>query len=89
MMRLTVHLEKASFIEKERKVVGEKLENGKKVPIYKPKKPRCIINTLSFKKLHNQSEIDKKLSYVRSKYKIAKWKEGEKKGKEMIYISWE
>ena len=33
-------------------------------------------------------QIDQKLSYLRSNYQISKWKEGDKKGKEMIYISY-
>ena len=85
-MRLTVHIKNAPFEEKERKFIG-KDEKGKE--IFKPKKTKCIINTFSFKKLKNKNEINEKLSLIRSNYKIAKWSEGVKKGKEMIYISWE
>ena len=85
-MRLTVHIENAPFEEKERKFIGRD-EKGKE--IFKPKKTKCIRNTFSFKKLKNEGEISERLSYVRSNYKIAKWSEGVKKGKEMIYISWE
>jgi len=84
-MRLTVHIENAPFIEKERKFI-KKDKKGK--DIFKPKKSKCIQNTFSFKKLKNENEINKKLSHIRSNYKIAKWSEGVKKGKEMIYISW-
>jgi hypothetical protein len=85
-MRLTVHIENAPFEEKERKFIG-KDEKGKE--IFKPKKTKCIRNTFSFKKLRNKNEINEKISLIRSNYKIAKWSEGVKKGKEMIYISWE
>ena len=85
-MRLTVHVENAPFEEREKKFV-RKDERGK--DIFKPKKTKCIRNTFSFKKLKNEKEILEKLSHVRSNYKISKWKEGVKKGKEMIYISWE
>ena len=86
MVRLTVHIENAPFIKKQQKLIG-KNEIGR--PINKPKKPECIINTLSFKNLKTPGEVTKKLAYIRSNYKISKWKEGYKKGKEMIYTSWE
>jgi hypothetical protein len=85
-MRLTVHIENAPFIKKQQKLIG-KNEIGR--PINKPKKPECIINTLSFRNLKSLKEVTKKLAHIRSNYKIAKWKEGPKKRKEMIYLSWE
>ena len=39
MMRLTVHVEDAPFVEKERKLLGKDLQ-GK--DIFKPKKSKCI-----------------------------------------------
>ena len=71
-MRLTVHIENAPFEEKERKFIG-KDEKGK--DIFKPKKTKCIKNTLSFKGLKNEKEVLAKLVHVKSKYKIAKFKE--------------
>lgn len=87
MMRLTVHVENAPFVEKERKLIGKDLQNKE---IYKPKKSKCIVNTISFKNLKSEKEVNEKLSYIRSKYKIAKWtKGGLKHDKEMIYTSWQ
>jgi len=89
MMRLTVHVEDAPFDERERKIVKETIVKGKTVPLeYRPKKAKCIVNTFSFKGLKNQKEVNEKLSYIKTKYKIAKWTGGVKKGKEMIYTSW-
>jgi hypothetical protein len=57
MMRLTVHVEDAPFEERERKFIG-KDEQGK--DIFKPKKSKCIRNTLSFKNLKNEKDTDKR-----------------------------
>lgn len=81
-MRLTVHIEDAPFIEKERKLIGKDM-NGK--DIFKPKKSKCIKNTLTFKGLSEQ-EIAHKLSEIRSKYKIGKYQKGAMQGQEMIQI---
>jgi len=81
-MRLTVHIENAPFIEKEQKNLGTF-----KAPIYKPKKTKCIMNTISVKDLRSMDEVNKELIYIKDKYKVAKWKSGRKQGKEMIYIS--
>ena len=54
----------------------------------KPKKSKCIINTISRSGMGTLREVEEKLGNVRSNYKIAKWKEGEKKGQEMIYLSY-
>lgn len=81
-MRLTVHIENAPFIEKEQKNLGTF-----KAPIYKPKKAKCIVNTISVKDLRSMDEVNKELIYIKDKYKVAKWKSGRKQGKEMIYIS--
>jgi len=90
MIRLTVHIENAPFIKKQQKLIG-KDEKGR--PINKPKKPNCILNTLSFRNLKNLEEVTKKLAHIRSDYKIAKFKEKKQhtyqNGKEMIYLSWE
>jgi hypothetical protein len=89
MMRLTVHVEDAPFVERERKLLGKDLQ-GK--DIFKPKKSKCIRNTLSFKNLKSEKEVLDKLVYVKSKYKIAKYKEKKQhtyqNGKEMIYVSY-
>ena len=84
-MRLTVHIEDAPFIEKERKLIG-KDKYGKDV--FKPKKIKCIKNTFTFRNL-SQQEINDKLSELRSKYKIAKWQKGYRMGDEMIQISYQ
>ena len=82
MMRLTVHIENAPFIEKEQKNLGTF-----KAPIYKPKKAKCIVNTISVKDLRSMAEVNKEISYIKDKYKVAKWKSGKKKDQEMIYIA--
>ena len=90
MMRLTVHVEDAPFIERERKVIKTEVVKGKSVPLkYKPKKSKCIINTFSFKGLRTQKEVNEKLTYIKSQYKIAKWVKGPKKGKQMVYTSFQ
>ena len=86
MTRLTVHVENAPFVERERKSQGK---NSQGVEIFKPKKSQCIVNTLSFRNLKSQKEVSDKLVYVRNKYKVAKWTKGAKKGKEMIYTSFQ
>lgn len=86
MIRLTVHVEDAPFVEKERQSLGK---NAQGVEIFKPKRSKCIVNTLSFRNLKNQNEVNIKLSNIRSKYKIAKWTKGAKKGKEMVYTSFQ
>jgi hypothetical protein len=79
MTRLTIHLEESIFIERAQVNVGTK-ENV----VLKPKKKRCIQNTLSFKDV-SENEAGRIISDVRKKHGIAKWTEGEKKGLEMIY----
>ena len=80
MTRLTIHLEEPIFFERAQKNIGSK-EN----PILKPKKSKCIQNTLTFK---NISEADAKMiiADVRKKHGIRKWKQGANKGLDMIYI---
>lgn len=85
-MRLTVHVEDAPFVERERQLLGKDI-HGKE--IFKPKKSKCIVNTFSFRNLKTQKEVNEKISYIRSKYKISKWEKGFKKGKEMIYTSFQ
>jgi len=79
MTRLTIHLKEPIFIERNQVNVGTK-ENV----VLKPKKKRCIQNTLSFKDVSG-NEAGRIISDVRKKHGIAKWTEGEKKGLEMIY----
>ena len=80
MTRLTIHLEEPIFFERVQKNIGSK-EN----PILKPKKSKCIQNTLTFKDV---SEANAKMiiADVRKKHGIATWSKGTKKGQEMIYI---
>lgn len=89
MMRLTVHVENAPFVERERKVIGKDLQGN---DMFKPKRSKCIKNTLSFTGLKNENEILLKLKQIRSKNTIAKFPEKRhttyKKGKEMIYVSY-
>ena len=86
MTRLTVHVENAPFTERERKSLGK---NDQGVETFKPKKAQCIENTLSFGGLKNEREVNEKLAYIKSKYKIARWTKGAKKGQEMIYTSFQ
>ena len=79
MTRLTVHLEEPIFTEVTQVNVGTK-ENV----VLKPKKKRCIQNTLSFKDV-SESEASIIISDIRKNHGIAKWKEGKRKGQEMIY----
>jgi len=78
--RLTIHVESAPFFEKAQKNVGTK-----ESPVMKPKKAKCIQNTLSF---NNVTEKDAKdiIQRVRKNYGIARWEKGLKKNQEMIYI---
>ena len=89
MMRLTVHLEDAPFVERERQPLGKDLQGN---PIFKPKKAKCIVNTLSFRNLKTEKDILDRLTQVRSKHKIAKFKDIQQhtfqNGKEMIYVSY-
>jgi hypothetical protein len=85
MYRLTVHVENPSFVNKEQVMIGKDLY-GK--PIMKPKKSKCIVNTLSYSGMGTLKEVETKLGYVRSNYEIARWKDTHKKGKEMIYVSY-
>ena len=79
MTRLTIHLKKPIFIERNQVNVGTK-ENV----VLKPKKKRCIQNTLSFKDV-SENEAGRIISDIRKNHGIAKWKEGKRKGQEMIY----
>ena len=79
MSRLTIHLEEPMFIEREQTNIGTK-ENV----VLKPKKKKCIQNTLSFRNISG-NEAGRIISDVRKQHGIAKWKEGKRKGLEMIY----
>lgn len=79
MTRLTIHLANPIFIEVDQKNVGTK-ENV----ILKPKKRKCIQNTLSFKDI-SENEAGRIISDIRKQYGIAKWENGKKRGQEMIY----
>ncbi len=88
MMRLTVHVEDAPFVERERKLLGKDLQGQ---DLFKPKKSKCIVNTFSFKNLKSEKDVTDKLAQIRSKYTIAKYKDEQqhtfRNGKEMIYVS--
>ena len=79
MTRLSIHLEEPIFVERNQTNVGSK-ENV----ILKPKKKKCIQTTLSFKNI-SENEAARIISDVRNQHGIAKWKEGKRKGLEMIY----
>ena len=79
MTRLTIHLEEPMFIEREQTNIVTK-ENV----VLKPKKKKCIQNTLSFRNISG-NEAGRIISDVRKQHGIAKWKEGKRKGLEMIY----
>ena len=88
-MRLTVHIENAPFKEVEQTSArvalqdtdGNQLKDNKNHPIwktdYKPKKSKCIVNTISFKGLTTQKAVEEVLADVRSKHTIAKWDTGD------------
>ena len=78
--RLTIHLENAMFIERSRRNIGTE-----KQPIYKPKKSKCIRNTLSFKDV-SETDINRIVADIRKKFGIKKGTKGAFKGKELIYI---
>ena len=78
MTRLTVHLKEPIFIEVTQTNVGTK-ENV----VLKPKKKKCIQTTLSFKNI-SENEAGRIISDVRKNHGISKWKEGKRKGLEMI-----
>ncbi len=79
MTRLTIHLKEPIFVERNQTNIGTK-ENV----ILKPKKKKCIKTTLSFKNISG-NEAGRIISDVRKEHGIAKWKEGKRKGLEMIY----
>ena len=93
-MRLTIHIKKPFFITKEQKtkeirtltpVSQNSLTDNKKkekvTVIKKPKKPKCIVNTLTFRDLRSMVEVNEQILNVRSKYGI-KLKDKE----EMVYV---
>tara|TARA_R100000027_G_scaffold52742_1_gene41538 strand:- start:25 stop:273 length:249 start_codon:yes stop_codon:yes gene_type:complete len=80
MTRLTIHLAEPIFFDAVQTNVGTK-ENV----ILKPKKKKCIKTTLSFKGV-SKTEATGIVADVRKKHGIATWKEGAKKGQEMIYL---
>ena len=84
-MRLTVHLENAPFETRIQKDLGYDKIN--KIVILKPKKAKCIMNTLTVGNLKSMGEVNKELAYIKDNYKVAKWKSGRKQDQEMVYIS--
>ena len=55
MYRLTVHVENPSFVSKEQVMVGKDLNNK---PIMKPKKSKCIVNTISHSGMGTLREVE-------------------------------
>ena len=82
MTRLTIHLAEPIFFDAVQTNIGTK-ENV----ILKPKKKKCIQTTLSFKDV-SKTEASRIVADVRHRHRhcIATWKEGAKKGQEMIYL---
>jgi len=82
-MRLTIHIKKPYFITKEQKETKVTNSETKKVSIIrKPKKPECIVNTLTFKDLFSWDLIEEVLVGIRSKHGIRV----DKNNKEMYQI---
>ena len=94
-MRITIHIAKPFFITKEQKetrvtvprilaqnsLTDNKTKKREVVTIIrKPKKPECIVNTLTFKDVH-PNNIEDTISNIRSKYGIKL-----KDKKEMVYV---
>ena len=79
-MRVTIHIAKPFFVTKEQKITKFKDDSGKNVTIKTPKKPECIVNTLTFKDVH-PNDVENTISNVRSKYGIKL-----KDKKEMVYV---
>jgi|3_EtaG_2_1085321.scaffolds.fasta_scaffold61020_2 hypothetical protein len=94
-MRVTIHIAKPFFITKEQKetkvtvprilaqnsLTDNKTKKREVVTIIKkPKKPECIVNTLTFKDVH-PNDVENTISNVRSKYGIKL-----KKKKEMVFV---
>ena len=80
MQRLTVHLDQPIFREMTQTNVGTK-----EAPKMKPKKRKCIQNTLSFKNV-TQEDVKHILHRIRKTHGIAVWEKGDRKGEEMIYL---
>lgn len=93
-MRLTIHIKKPFFITKEQKTkeirtltpvsqnsLTDNRKKEKVTVIKKPKKPKCIVNTLTFRDLRSMVEVNEQILNVRSKHGIKL-----KDNKEMIYI---
>ena len=80
MTRLTIHLDQPIFRDVSQTNVGTK-----EAPKMKPKKRKCIQNSLSFKNV-TATEAKHILQRVRKAHGIATWTKGDKKGQEMIYI---
>lgn len=77
--RLTIHVAEAVFIDKVQKNIGTK-----EAPVMKPKKKKCIQNTLSFKNV-TQEDAKYIIQRVRKNHGVAVWEKGDRKGQEMIY----
>lgn len=79
-MRITIHIAKPFFVTKEQKITKFKDDSGKNVTIKTPKKPECIVNTLTFKDVH-PNNVEDTINFVRNKYGIKL-----KDKKEMAYV---
>ncbi len=77
--RLTIHVAEATFVDKVQKNIGTA-----EAPVMKPKKKKCIQNTLSFKNV-TQEDAKHIIQRVRKKHGIRVWEKGNRKGQEMIF----
>jgi len=71
MQRLTIHLTNAPFVTRERK----QLMGKDNIPYWKPKKQKCIVNTLSYT-VKTKNEALAIVSSIGSTYgapKVSKW----------------
>jgi len=79
-MRITIHIAKPFFVTKEQKIWKVKLDDGKTVTVKQPKKPECIVNTLTLKNVH-PNDVEDTINHIRNKYGIKL-----KDKKEMVYV---
>ena len=79
-MKVKINIAKPFFKEVEQKITRFKNDNGDNITISKPKRSKCIVNTLSFDNI-NSEDIEKVVSNVRDKYGIKL-----NKKKEMVFV---
>ncbi len=79
-MKVKIHIAKPFFKEIEQKKKNFKNDNGDNITISKPKRSKCIVNTLSFNNI-NSEDIEKVVSNIRDTYGIKI-----NKKKEMVFV---